>query len=87
MILKCTDALRGNIARSGDTNVRGIMLDTQGPEIRTGMFPDGQQEVPVAAGHRVVITVDDTHRRNQTPSRIWISYKDFPVSTHVGARL
>lgn len=36
-------------------------------------------------GDIVTVTVDDAHRQQQTKDRIWISYKDFPTSTHVGA--
>jgi pyruvate kinase len=60
------------------------MLDTQGPEIRTGQFPNGE-EAEVKLGDKVVVTVDDAHRLNQSKDRLWISYKDFPRSTHVGA--
>jgi pyruvate kinase len=66
-------------------NLRGIMLDTQGPEIRTGQFPDGA-EVALAAGSRVVVTVDEAYRTKQSKDKIWITYKDFPLSTHPGAR-
>ena len=33
------------------------------------------------------MSVDDAHRYEQSADRIWISYKDFPNSTHVGARV
>ncbi len=49
------------------------------------MFPKGV-EVEVVSGHKVVVTVDDAFRTNQTADKIWISYKDFPTSTHIGAR-
>ncbi len=35
------------------TNMRAIMLDTQGPEIRTGSFGNGIKEVEIAAGQKV----------------------------------
>jgi hypothetical protein len=37
-------------------NTRGVMLDTQGPEIRTGSF-DGVKEVDVVAGNEVSLIV------------------------------
>lgn len=61
------------------------MLDTQGPEIRTGQFPDGG-EISLSAGSRVVVTVDEAFRTKQSKDKIWITYKDFPLSTHPGAR-
>lgn len=57
---------------------------TQGPEIRTGKFADGS-EVSVKIGDRVIVTTDDAFAENQTAQQIWISYKDFPASTHAGA--
>ena len=51
-----------------------IALDTKGPEIRTGNTV-GDQDIPIAAGHEMIITTDDEclsptsaiayHRRHQ----------------------
>lgn len=41
------------------TNMRAIMLDTQGPEIRTGSF-DGAKEVDLAANSEVISDVSDS---------------------------
>ena len=35
------------------TNMKSIMLDTQGPEIRTGSFANGAKEMEIAAGQEV----------------------------------
>lgn len=71
----CREADRAPVAGSDGvlTNTRGIMLDTQGPEIRTGSF-DGVKEVDLIAGNEVLLTTDESARKKQTASRIWISY-------------
>lgn len=69
---------------AADRNLRGVMLDTKGPEIRTGQFADGS-EVEVKMGDKVIVTTDDAFLKNQSAGKIWISYKDFPKSTHIGA--
>jgi pyruvate kinase len=89
----CREADRAPVAGSDGvlTNTRGIMLDTQGPEIRTGSF-DGVKEVDLIAGNevsfmidyvfefphsgslQVILTTDESARKTQTASRIWISY-------------
>ena len=81
--MQCNDPL--NLDKSAaDRNLRGVMLDTKGPEIRTGQFADGS-EAEVKMGDRVVVTTDDAFAQNQTANKIWVSYRDFPKSTHVGA--
>jgi pyruvate kinase len=55
-------------------NLRAVMLDTQGPEIRTGLFK-GVKEVELVAGQKLTLTTDDSVKENQTPNKIWISYK------------
>jgi len=59
------------------TNMRSIMLDTQGPEIRTGSF-DGVKELDLLAGSHVLLTTDDSMRNKQTADKLWISYKSLP---------
>mmetsp|Transcript_1324 Transcript_1324/g.1402 ORF Transcript_1324/g.1402 Transcript_1324/m.1402 type:complete len:558 (-) Transcript_1324:81-1754(-) len=54
-------------------NTRAIMLDTQGPEIRTGSF-EGVKEVELKAGNEVVVTSDPAFRTKQTTEKLWISY-------------
>jgi pyruvate kinase len=41
----------------GRTNVRAVMLDTQGPEIRTGSFVDGKKEIELKIGQNVFYTI------------------------------
>ena len=39
--------------QDGFTNMRGVMLDTQGPEIRTGSFGNGVKEVELFIDQKV----------------------------------
>ena len=59
----------------GNMNLRAVMLDTQGPEIRTGSFAGGVKEVSWVTGQKVVISINDTLRNEQATDKIWISYK------------
>ncbi len=40
--------------RDGRSNMRAVMLDTQGPEIRTGSFADGVKEIELKTGDQVL---------------------------------
>lgn len=50
-------------------NIRAVMLDTQGPEIRTGSF-DGAKEVDIVKGQAITLTTDSNTRSSQTPSKV-----------------
>lgn len=60
-----------------DFNLRCTMLDTQGPEIRTGSF-QGVKEVELLLGDVVTLVSDEATRTAQTKSRLWISCKPPP---------
>merc|ERR1711871_405153 len=54
--------------------MRAVMLDTQGPEIRTGKFADGVKGIELETDDRIVVTTDDELKLSQTKNKIWISY-------------
>jgi pyruvate kinase len=56
-------------------NLVAFMLDTQGPEIRTGSFPSGTKEVELKRGTVVTLSTDAKYRQQQSSERLWISYK------------
>lgn len=60
----------------------GIMLDTKGPEIRTGKLKDGV-EIEVAAGDELTLTNDYTHVG--TKEMIAQSYRNLPQSISEGS--
>jgi pyruvate kinase len=72
------------LGKGSNFNLRAIMLDTQGPEIRTGSFGNGVKEVDLVAGNLVTLTINDEFKTNQTKDVIWISYKDLVSSMKVG---
>jgi len=55
-------------------NLRSVMLDTQGPEIRTGSFANGVKEVELKTGTKITLTTDKALQNAQTIDTIWISY-------------
>lgn len=55
-------------------NMKAIMLDTQGPEIRTGSFA-GVSEISLVANSEITLTTDDSFRTKQSADKLWISYK------------
>ena len=66
-----------------------ILLDTKGPEIRTGMV-ENDGKVKISAGDSVAVTVDDcltTAAEGQNPARISISWKDAPARIQSGHRI
>lgn len=60
--------------RGTGSNLRAVMLDTQGPEIRTGSFAGGVKEVELKTGQKITLTTDKAFQNNQSVDRIWISY-------------
>ena len=58
------------------------MLDTKGPEIRTGPKNKDDQEISYTKGSRVEITTD--YARENDEETIACSYKELPTSVKVG---
>jgi len=72
--LRMTNLKKSPGLTSKGFNLRMVMLDTQGPEIRTGSFgTDGAIEL--VQGNKVALTTDDAFRHTQTVEKLWISYK------------
>jgi pyruvate kinase len=64
----------------------GILLDTKGPEIRSGTVENGGT-VTINKGETVIVTTDDCFTiaaEGQTPARLSISWKDAPEKLHGG---
>jgi hypothetical protein len=52
-------SLRGPFEYRGqNVNLRAVLMDTQGPEIRTGRFPEGVDEVELVEGRMLTLTAD-----------------------------
>ncbi len=79
-VKKCATKLGKTIA---------LLLDTKGPEIRTGSVLDGGK-VSFHAGETVIVTVDDaltTGANESMPGRIALNWKDFPSRAKKGVKV
>lgn len=72
---------------SGDKNIRAVMLDTQGPEIRTGSFSGSTKELEMKIGAPLTLSVDADVRNCQTAEKIWISYDKLLSTVKPGTRI
>jgi len=66
-----------------------VLLDTKGPEIRTGMV-ENDGKVTIKKGDAVVITTVDcytTAAEGKDPARISITWKEAPLKLHSGHRV
>lgn len=59
-----------------------IMLDTKGPEIRTGEFAEGDVKYDLIEGHKITLTTDYSFKGND--KKISVSYKDITKDLKVG---
>lgn len=75
--------LRAALAERPGTNVM-LMLDTKGPEIRTGFLVD-HEPIELKEGQDLVITTDYEHEG--TPEKIACSYKSLPTSVTPGSTI
>ena len=65
-------------------NIRAVMLDTQGPEIRTGIFNTESRKQSYNVGDEVIVTTDPDMREKQSKDVIWISYTNIYNVVKVG---
>lgn len=66
-----------------------ILLDTKGPEIRTGLTEDNKI-ISVSAGDKVTITADDslcTNAQGATPCHVSVSWKEAPQKLKSGMKI
>nr|AIT69995.1 pyruvate kinase [Dictyopteris undulata] len=62
-----------------------VMLDTKGPEIRSGFFADGKKKVELKRGQELELVTDYEHKGDET--KIACSYKSLPTSVKPGSRI
>ncbi|KAI8865939.1 pyruvate kinase [Ramicandelaber brevisporus] len=76
--------------RKSITDVPGksvaIALDTKGPEIRTGNMVN-DVDVPIEAGHEMVLTVDPQYADKGTAERMYIDYTNLPKVVDIGKKI
>ena len=80
---KCVESLREAL-KTRPTKGVAIMLDTKGPEIRTGLLVDGK---PIELIKDSIIKVTTDYTFLGTPECISCSYKSLPVTVKVGSTM
>jgi len=70
-----------NRAKKGFTDNIAVMLDTKGPEIRTGFFAEGKT-ITLKAGQDLELTTDYSFKGNN--KKLAVSYPAMPTTVKVG---
>jgi pyruvate kinase len=73
-------------------NLRAVLVDTKGPEIRTGPLQGNVEVVDIASGAAVEITTDEVYGDSPPsspdgPHRIQIDYKSIGSSVSIGSQI
>lgn len=76
----CLDRLR-KAAANKKQNV-AVMLDTKGPEIRSGFFANGEKSINLCKGELLILTTDYSYKGDK--HKIACSYPALPTSVTVG---
>jgi len=71
-------------------NLRGILVDTKGPEIRTGQLPGNEEVSQIEVGAQVTLTIEDVSgdsipAKDDTSRRINIDYQSICKTVTVGS--
>jgi pyruvate kinase len=62
-----------------------VLLDTKGPEIRTGFFKEGIDKIELKKGQELVLTGDYTYKGDET--KLACSYEKIASSVHPGQQI
>jgi len=81
--LACLNRLR-EAAKNKKANI-AVMLDTKGPEIRTGFFADGAKKIFLVRGESIVLTSDYDFLGNK--HKLACSYPSLASSVKVGQKV
>lgn len=74
-------------------NLRAILVDTKGPEIRTGPLPQNAELAEIATGSRVELTTESVVEEEPAPSdgggvvRIQVDYQSITQTVKVGSEV
>ena len=63
----------------------GIALDTKGPEIRTGLFENG--EAHLVAGEEILVTCDKAFEEKGTKQKFYVDYQNLCKAVKAGGRI
>ncbi|KAH7491429.1 Pyruvate kinase [Phytophthora ramorum] len=64
-------------------NLRAVLHDTKGPEIRTGKMLDGKK-IRLEKGKSVVLTTDSAFELKGTADKFFVTYQELPQTVQVG---
>lgn len=78
--LACLERLR-TAAKNRKTHV-AVLLDTKGPEIRSGFFSDGAKKIHLVKGDTIVLTTDYSYKGDK--NRLACSYAALATSVNPG---
>lgn len=71
-----------------DFNLRSVMLDTKGPEIRLGnLAVGGENKITLEEGSTFELSTDEQYKESGTPERLFISYANLCEVVKVGTRI
>jgi len=76
----CLDRLR-EAAKNKGTHV-GVLLDTKGPEIRSGFFKDGAKKITLTKGENITLTADYAYKGDK--NKLGCSYPSLATSVKPG---
>jgi pyruvate kinase len=68
---------------SHNFNLRAVLLDTKGPEIRTGKMKDGKK-IKLETGKEITLTTDPAFENIGTVDKIYITYDKLSTTVKVG---
>jgi len=70
---------------SRSPNMRAVLLDTQGPEVRTGIF--AEEKIPVEAGQTITLTSDETAKEASTLDNLYVNYPSLASTVERGNQI
>lgn len=64
-------------------NLRSILLDTQGPEIRSGSI-ENDEKILLEKGQEITLTTDEKYKTSSTAEMLYVTYEKMPATVKSG---
>ena len=64
-----------------------MLLDTKGPEIRSGFFADGAKSISLEKGQSLILTTDYTFKGDANGKKLARSYPSLCKSVKIGQKV
>ena len=68
-------------------NMRAALLDTKGPEVRTGLLADGAKSITLEEGAAIELTYDPAARECGTAARLYCDYQQLATTVGPGSMI